>query len=115
MIDKHTPQDLDNIFEALASRHRREIVYMLSLQPCSISYLASRLGLSLPAIHKHIKILENAGMVIRRKTGRTNFLTLNRESLRGLQEWLIQYQTYWGTADETLENYTHYLDRDSQS
>jgi DNA-binding transcriptional ArsR family regulator len=114
MNNQHDPQDLDSLFEALASKHRREIIYMLSLQPCSISYLASRLGLSLPAIHKHIKVLESAGMVIRRKTGRTNFLSLNREALRSLQEWLMQYQTYWGTGEETLENYTHYLDRDSQ-
>ena len=68
-------------------------------------------GLSLPAIHKHIKILENADMIIRKKIGRTNFLALNRESLRGLQDWLMQYHTYWGSNEETLENYAQYLNR----
>jgi DNA-binding transcriptional ArsR family regulator len=106
-IDK--PQDLDSIFEALANKHRREIVYALGLQPHSISQLASMRELSLPAIHKHIKILETAGLVLSKKIGRTNFLALNKDSLRGLQDWLMQYHTYWGSNKETLENYAHYL------
>ncbi|MFV2044214.1 MAG: hypothetical protein ACC700_13405 [Anaerolineales bacterium] len=48
-------------------------------------------------------------MIIRRKIGRTNFLTLNRESLRGLQDWLKQFHTYWGSDEETLENYAQFL------
>ena len=85
------------MFEALANAHRREIIYVLGLQPYSIHHLAKMRSLSLPAIHKHIKILESAGMVKRRKIGRTNFLTLDRESLRSLQDWLGQYHAYWGT------------------
>jgi len=102
---------LDKIFDALSNQHRREIVYVLGLQPCSISQLASMRGLSLPAIHKHIKMLEDAGMIVRKKTGRTNFLTLDRRSIRRLQDWLMQYQTYWGNDEETLENYSDYLDK----
>lgn len=111
MIKIHKPQDLDIIFEALASKHRREIIYALGLQPHSISQLASQQELSLPAIHKHIKILERAGMILRKKIKQTNFLALNKESLRGLQEWLMQYHAYWGSNDETLENYTQYLSK----
>jgi DNA-binding transcriptional ArsR family regulator len=106
------PQDLDNVFEALANIHRREIIHVLSLQPCSISQLASMRNLSLPAIYKHIKVLEKGGMIIRRKIGQTNFLTLNRKSLRGLQNWVMQYHTYWGSDEATLENYIQYLGRD---
>lgn len=109
-----TPQDLDRVFEALASKHRREIIYVLGLQPSSISHLADMRGLSLPAIHKHIKVLENAKMITRNKMGRTNFLTLNRESLRGLQDWLMQFHTYWGSEEETLENYALYLGAEQQ-
>jgi DNA-binding transcriptional ArsR family regulator len=112
MTKNQDPPDLDNAFEALANKHRREIIYVLSLQPCSISQLASMRNLSLPAIHKHIKILENGGMIIRKKIGRINFLALNRKSLHGLQDWLMQYQTYWGNDEETLENYTQYLSRE---
>jgi len=90
MTKTQHPQDLDIIFEALANKHRSEIIYVLSLGPCSISKLAFLRNLSLPAIHKHIEILEKGGMVTRRKIGQTNFLTLNRTSLRGLQDWLIR-------------------------
>lgn len=103
--------NLDIIFEALANQHRRNIIYVIGLQPHSISQLASMQNLSLPAIHKHIRILENAGMISRKKTGRITYLTLNKESLNSLQTWLKQYHTYWGTKNESLENYSDYLNR----
>ena len=101
--------NLDIVFEALANKHRRVIIYALSLQPHAISQLASMQDLSLPAIYKHIKILKQAGLVLDKKIGRVHFLILKRKSLIGLQEWLTQYHTYWGSDEETLENYTTYL------
>ncbi len=103
--------DLDAIFEALANKHRREMVYALGLQPHSISKLASMQDLSLPAIHKHIKILEDSGLIKAKKIGRVHFLALNRRTLLRLQDWLMQYQAYWGNNEETLENYAQYLNR----
>lgn len=105
MNEKKKAHGLDLIFDALANEHRREIIYTLSLHPSSISQLAAMQGLSLPAIHKHIKLLENAGVVQRKKSGRVNFLTLNRASLRGMQDWLLQFHAYWDSGSETLENY----------
>jgi DNA-binding transcriptional ArsR family regulator len=96
---------LDSVLEALANPHRREIVYVLGLQPCAVSQLARMRGLSLPAIHKHIKVLENAGLVSRRKTGRTTYLILNPQRLRLLQDWAGQFQTYWGSDEAFFENY----------
>lgn len=93
MIKSKKSQDLDNLFEALANGHRREIIYVLSLEPCSISKLAFLRNLSLPAIHKHIEVLEKGGIVTRRKIGQTNFLTLNRAALHGLREWLNRINT----------------------
>jgi DNA-binding transcriptional ArsR family regulator len=103
---------LDSVLEALANRHRREIVHVLGLQPCAISQLARMRGLSLPAIHKHVKILESAGLVSRRKTGRTTYLALNPQRLRLLQDWAGQFHTYWGSDQASFENYHSYLDSD---
>lgn len=103
--------NLDTIFEALANKHRREIVYALGLQPHSISQLAAIRDLSLPAIHKHIKILNDSGLIKNKKIGRTHFLALNRRTLLSLQDWLMQYQAYWGNNEETLENYAQYLSK----
>ena len=54
-------------------------------------------------------------MIIRKKIGRTNLLALNRNGLRALQDWLMQYHIYWGSNEETLENYAQYLSRENQS
>ena len=99
------PTKLDLLFNALSNMHRREIVFLLSLQPASITDLAAWRDLSLQAIHKHINALEDAGMVMKVKSGRTTFLTLDRGSLRGLQEWINQFQAQWDGGSETLENY----------
>lgn len=107
-MDEET-DGLDRLFEALANRHRREMVRLLGLQPHSISRLARIRGLSLPAINKHVRVLVDAGIVNRRKLGRTTFLTLDRACMRDLQAWLGEFHAYWGTEKETLENYRQFL------
>ena len=103
-------QDLDEVFAAMANEHRRAMVLALALRPHSISELADQRGLSLPAIHKHVRVLEEAGMVLRRKSGRTNWLALRRDPLLGLQGWIDQFNPWWGTDEETLENFADHLD-----
>lgn len=97
--------ELDTILDALANQKRRGIVHELSLSPASVKQLARHQDLSLPAIHKHIRILENAKLIIRRKSGRTNFITLNPGCLGLAQAWINQYQTGWGSASASFENY----------
>lgn len=110
-----TPDDLDIVLGALANAHRRAIVHALGLQPYSISQLAGLRELSLPAIHKHLAILEGAGLIRRRKTGRTTYLTLQRQTLRSLQDWLAGFHTYWGTDAESLANYEKFLTGDQHN
>ncbi|MEI6220438.1 MAG: winged helix-turn-helix domain-containing protein [Actinomycetes bacterium] len=99
------PLDLDLVFDALGNAHRREIISMLGLQPVSISDLALQRKISLQAIHKHVNLLVEAGMVTRKKSGRVTFLTLNRASMRGIQDWVTKFQAHWDGGTETLENY----------
>jgi DNA-binding transcriptional ArsR family regulator len=104
----NTPYDspqLDSVLEALANKKRRGIVYDLSLQPSTISHLASHHDLSLPAIHKHMRILESAQLIIRKKAGRTNFIALNNITLGVAQDWIGQYHVAWGNPQASLENY----------
>ena len=96
---------LDQELAALANEKRRRIVYTLGLQPASIGQLADQQRSSLPAIHRHIRVLERAKLVQRKKSGRINFLALDRKGLLLMQDWIRQYHAYWGTNEETLENY----------
>jgi len=106
---------LSLVFDALANVHRREIIRSLALQPRSISQLAEMRKLSLPAIHKHVRALEEAAMVRRRKVGRTNFLALEREPLRRLGAWTEQFDPWWGSEGESLVNYAEYLNKGQTS
>ena len=96
---------LDEILEALANTKRRGIIDHLAYQPATVGALAIKFDLSLPAIHKHIRILENSDLIIRRKSGRTNFVALNHLALAVAQQWIMQYRTEWGSVDASLENY----------
>jgi DNA-binding transcriptional ArsR family regulator len=96
---------LDSVLDALANQKRRGIIHDLSLQPATIGQLARRHDLSLPAIHKHIRSLEEAELIIRKKAGRTNFVALDNGTLGLAQNWITQYRTGWGGGKATLENY----------
>ena len=104
-------ETLDAVLTALANPHRRKAVELLELQPATIQQLADHLGLSLTAINRHLAVLEDAGLLQRRKKGRTNFLAMRRPALRLLQEWLNSFHLHRGSDNDTLENYIASLDR----
>jgi DNA-binding transcriptional ArsR family regulator len=99
-----SPQ-LDTVLDALANQKRRGIIHDLSFHPATVGQLARQHQLSLPAIHKHVRTLEDAQLIIRKKAGRTNFVALNSTTLGLAQNWIMQYQAAWGNAEATLENY----------
>ena len=111
--DDESDEVLDDVLVALANPHRRDIVYLVGLQPRAVSQLARHRGLSLPAIHKHISILVDAGLVVRHKRGRTTYLTLDRRPLAHLQDWLGRFHTYWGADRASYDNYARYLGIDA--
>ena len=100
---------LDLVFAALAHPKRRAMVDELSLGPATIQRLAHNHDMSLPAIHKHIRAMEEAGLIVRRKSGRTNFVALGKSALYKAQCWVNQYRAEWGNDQETLENYIDHL------
>lgn len=114
MVTPNSDPGLDRVFDALANDHRRQIIYALATQPWSISQLAEQRDLTLPAIHKHINVLEGANLVSRRKAGRTTYLSLKRHPLRSLQSWAEQFHTYWGSDAESLANYEESLEGNNQ-
>jgi DNA-binding transcriptional ArsR family regulator len=90
---------LDDLFGALADRTRRRLVARLAKSPATISELAAPFDMSLPAVSKHIRVLERAGLVVRTIQGRVHSCALDAEHLRDAAAWLDHYRTFW---DDTL-------------
>lgn len=102
---------LDAVIAALANPHRRGVIELLALQPATIQQVASHVGLSLTAINRHLAVLEDAGLLQRRKSGRVTFLALRRPGLRLLRHWIDDFHPNWGSDNDTLSNYIAALDR----
>jgi DNA-binding transcriptional ArsR family regulator len=85
---KAAPSRLDSVFAALADPTRRAIVTRLASGPASVSELAAPFDVSLPAISKHVKILETIGLIVRERLGRVHELRLVVEPIREAERWL---------------------------
>lgn len=103
---------LDSVFAALSDSTRRAILERLTAGEATILELAEPFGVSLPAISKHIKVLENAGLISREKIGRENIITLQPTTLRGAADYFSQYEAFWESQFDALEAYFDTLDED---
>ncbi|MCE0496513.1 MAG: metalloregulator ArsR/SmtB family transcription factor [Methylacidiphilales bacterium] len=100
---KLKPLPLDGVFHALSDPTRRDIVQRLSTQPTRISDLAAPFRMSLPAVSKHIRVLESAGLVTRRKEGRESTISLQSEPMTNAIDWLDRHRRHWEHAFDNLE------------
>jgi DNA-binding transcriptional ArsR family regulator len=96
---------LDSTFGALADPTRRAILASLMLGESSISDLAEPHRMSLPAVMKHVRVLENAGLVSQKKIGRTRFCSLSAAPLKQADDWIAQYRRFWQGVFDSLERY----------
>ncbi|HAV76218.1 MAG TPA: transcriptional regulator [Anaerolineae bacterium] len=96
---------LDTTFSALSDPTRRAIVSQLAAGEASITALASPFNMSLPAVTKHIRVLEQAGLLTRKKKGRVQYCRLNAEPLRDAAQWLAFYQQFWDAKLDALANF----------
>jgi DNA-binding transcriptional ArsR family regulator len=97
--------NLNNTFSALSDPTRRAIISKLTKGDMPIMELASPFDMSLPAVSKHIRVLEKAGLVICRKQGRVHYCRLNAQPLRDAAKWLAFYQQFWDAKLDALANF----------
>ncbi|MGH2404263.1 MAG: ArsR/SmtB family transcription factor [bacterium] len=93
---------LDTTFAALADPTRRAILARLSGGEASVTTLASPHRMSLPAVSKHLRVLERAGLLTRRKDGRIHRCRLAGAPLRDAAGWLARYRQFWETQFDSL-------------
>jgi len=102
LVVQYTPDELDAVFTALANPTRREIVVRLAAGDASVSELAEPFGVSLPAIAKHLRVLERAGLVDQHKRGRVRHCRLRAAPMHLAEEWLASYRAFWETRLDSL-------------
>ncbi len=102
---KSQAQRLDLIFHALSDSTRRAILYDVSKKDKTVSEIAKPYKISLAAVSKHLTVLENAKLIERKKQGSFQIVSLNAESLKSAEEWILYYQQFWGPRLDALKNF----------
>lgn len=94
---------LQNLFQAIADPTRREIIDLLAGQSLSVNEVAERFDMSRPAVSKHIKILNECGLVVIRKEGRQRYCRADTRKLLEVIEWAQRYRKFWNERLDALE------------
>src|SRR3954468_23964158 len=103
MFNPMVENRLDTVFHALADPTRRGMLAQLALGETSIGALAEPYRMSLAGASKHVKVLEGAGLVARKKMGRTHLCSLNAGPLAEAERWLRQWERFWNVRLDRLQ------------
>jgi len=94
------PQD---VFHAIADPTRREIIDLLARRSLPVNDVAERFDISRPAVSKHIKILNECGLVVIQKKGRKRYCRADTRKLQEVMEWAQRYRKFWNERLDALE------------
>lgn len=102
---------LDTTFHALADPTRRGMLANLALGEKSIGELAEPFRMTFAGASKHVRVLEDAGLIARRKVGRTHLIRIDAKPLEEAERWLRQWEKFWNVRLDRLEAL---IDRDKE-
>jgi DNA-binding transcriptional ArsR family regulator len=100
-----SPDRLSTTFAALADPTRRAILARLSSGETSVTELAEPFDMSLPAVSKHLKVLERAGLIARGREAQWRPCRLEAGPLKGAADWLEHYRRFWEASFDRLDEY----------
>jgi DNA-binding transcriptional ArsR family regulator len=101
----YSERQLDLVFAALAHPIRRGILARLSAGEATIAELAKPFTVSAPAIARHMRILEEAGLLSRKKRGREHHCRLEQKRMKAAQTWIKKHRRFWNERLDSLERY----------
>ena len=107
----HSAKKLDDTLVALADPKRRAILRRLAQGEARVTELAAPFDVSLNAVSKHIKLLERAGLVKRRRVGREHLLRFKPEPLGKVQHWIARQEAFWQSSLEAIDEILHQEDK----
>jgi len=105
---KYQPSTLNRTFAALADPTRRRILAHLARGDRCVTDLARPHAMSLPAVSKHLRVLEKAGLIRRRRYGRIHQLKLEAKPMKQAAQWVEEYRKFW---EGSLDRLADYLER----
>jgi DNA-binding transcriptional ArsR family regulator len=108
------PASLDRVFGALADPTRRAILERLARGDTTVTELASPFPSSLPAISKHLSVLEHAGLIVRSNDGRKRICKINPAAMRNAAKWIDHYRMFWTDQLDALDAYLSSTQEDSE-
>nr|WKN35241.1 metalloregulator ArsR/SmtB family transcription factor [Tunicatimonas sp. TK19036] len=91
-----------DVFQAIADPTRRDIIHLLARQRLNLNAVAEHFNISRPAISKHIKILNECGLIDIQQTGRDRFCKAKPEKLSEVAAWVEQYREFWNNKLDAL-------------
>ena len=106
-----TPDHLSATFAALADPTRRAILARLAVGNASVTALAEPFEMSMPAISKHLKVLERAGLIARGREAQWRPCRLEAGPLKDIAEWVEHYRHFWEQSFDRLDDYLKELQR----
>ena len=106
------PDQLSHTFAALADPTRRAILARLALGETSVTELAQPFEMSMPAVSKHLKVLERAGLIVRGREAQWRPCRLEAGPLKDAAGWIEEFRRFWTPYVDALERYLDRMDRD---
>lgn len=103
-----------DVFQAIADPNRRAILGLIALQSLTLNAIAEKFEISRPAVSKHVKVLEECGLVEITQTGRERFCEAKLQPLKEVNDWVMQYQQFWNTQLDSLDNYLQTIQQTNQ-
>jgi DNA-binding transcriptional ArsR family regulator len=98
----NSPKNLDAVFAALSDPTRRRIVERLARGPLTVGEIAAGFPISQPAISRHVRVLEDSGVLARRVVGRVHHCTLAPEAMNGAAGWIGKQTAFWNGVLDRL-------------
>ena len=105
MVPERSSEELDLLFGALSDATRRGIVERLAAGEATVTELAAPFSISLPAISRHLKVLERASLITRSQHGRWRHAQLSPTSLASAATWLSRYEQLWAESFDRLDDH----------
>jgi DNA-binding transcriptional ArsR family regulator len=109
-----TPDRLSNTFAALADPTRRAILARLASGQASVTELAAPFQMTMPAVSKHLKVLERAGLIARGREAQWRPCRLEGEPLRDVADWMEQYRRFWDESFDRLDDYLQSIQKEKK-